>query len=172
MLVTEKGLTYFIETQCLLDKVPVKRETWSNWMRTHMWMCIHMGVPLYFLCEFLVNLSSWVEFILFYSKLIVCYLLKKKTRPLMFPPLLLNEITEIHKMSASFIYSTFTVMLGVGSVPWELMFWVWDTLLFLVIIIEHLPVCCLRTVWSTCFLGHHPEFSLFSAVPCSCYKPS
>lgn len=42
----------------------------------------------------------------------------------MFPPLLLNEITEIHKMSASFIYSTFTVMLGVGSVPWELMFWV------------------------------------------------
>lgn len=158
MLVTEKGLTYFIETQCLLDKVPVKRDMEQLDENTHVNVHPHGCSPLLLLWIFsnLFQLSGVHIILLQISSLLS---LKKKTVHWCSPPLLLNEITEIYKMSASFIYSTFTMMLGVGSVPWELMFWVWDTLLFLVIIIELLPVCCLRTVWSTCFLGHHPEFS-------------
>lgn len=136
-------------------------------------MCIYKSVPFYFFCEFLALLYSSVEFKLFYFKLIVCFLLKKINLSIDVPPFVIKW--NYWNSFRILYYSTFTVTMGVGSVPWELMFWVWDTLLFLVISIEHLPLCSLRTAWSACcpasFLGHHPEFSLFSAIPCSCYNP-
>lgn len=100
MLVTEKGLTYFTESQFVLDKVPVKRDMEQLDENTHANVHLHWCsfLLLLWVSSTLIQLSG-VQIILLQINSLISP--KKINLSIDVPPLLLNEITEIY--SGSFI---------------------------------------------------------------------
>lgn len=135
MLITQKGLSYFTESQFVLDKVPVKRDMEQLEENTHVNVHLHgCSFLLLWISSILIQLSGVQIFLLQINSLLSP---KNINLSIDVPPFVIKW--NYWNLFRILYYSTFTVTMGVGSVPWELMFWVWDTLLFLVISIEHLP---------------------------------